>query len=36
VQFVRQGYVVRDPRAGKPVFDRTVGLRDLAEVSADG
>jgi glutaminyl-tRNA synthetase len=36
VQFERQGYFVRDPdsRAGKPVFNRTVGLRDTwAKVS---
>jgi glutaminyl-tRNA synthetase len=37
VQFERQGYFVRDPDsgAGKPVFNRTVGLRDTwAKVSA--
>ena len=30
VQFERQGYFVRDAdsRPGKPVFSRTVGLRD--------
>ena len=39
VQFERQGYFVRDPEsgAGKPVFNRTVGLRDTwAKVSAGG
>jgi glutaminyl-tRNA synthetase len=39
VQFERQGYFVRDPDsgAGKPVFNRTVGLRDTwAKVSAGG
>jgi glutaminyl-tRNA synthetase len=37
VQFERQGYFVRDPDSGvgKPVFNRTVGLRDTyAKVSA--
>ena len=36
VQFERQGYFVRDPDStpGKPVFTRTVGLRDTwAKVS---
>jgi glutaminyl-tRNA synthetase len=36
VQFERQGYFVRDPdsKAGQPVFNRTVGLRDTwAKVS---
>jgi glutaminyl-tRNA synthetase len=36
VQFERQGYFVRDPdsKPGKPVFNRTVGLRDTwAKVS---
>jgi glutaminyl-tRNA synthetase len=39
VQFERQGYFVRDQdsAAGKPVFNRTVGLRDTwAKVSAGG
>jgi glutaminyl-tRNA synthetase len=39
VQFERQGYFTRDPDAGagKPVFNRTVGLRDTwAKVSAGG
>jgi glutaminyl-tRNA synthetase len=39
VQFERQGYFVRDSDsgAGKPVFNRTVGLRDTwAKVSASG
>jgi glutaminyl-tRNA synthetase len=39
VQFERQGYFVRDAdsKAGKPVFNRTVGLRDTwAKVSAGG
>ncbi len=39
VQFERQGYFVRDPDSapGKPVFNRTVGLRDTwAKVSAGG
>jgi len=39
VQFERQGYFVRDPDsgAGKPVFNRTVGLRDTwAKVAAGG
>jgi glutaminyl-tRNA synthetase len=39
VQFERQGYFVRDADsgAGKPVFNRTVGLRDTwAKVSAGG
>jgi glutaminyl-tRNA synthetase len=39
VQFERQGYFVRDPdsRSGRPVFNRTVGLRDTwAKVSAGG
>jgi len=39
VQFERQGYFVRDPDsgAGKPVFNRTLGLRDTwAKVSAGG
>jgi glutaminyl-tRNA synthetase len=39
VQFERQGYFVRDPdsQPGKPVFNRTVGLRDTwAKVSAGG
>jgi glutaminyl-tRNA synthetase len=39
VQFERQGYFVPDPDAspGKPVFNRTVGLRDTwAKVSAGG
>ena len=37
VQFERQGYFARDPDSapGKPVFNRTVGLRDTyAKVSA--
>src|SRR6185436_5700094 len=37
VQFERQGYFAQDPdsRPGKPVFNRTVGLRDTwAKVSA--
>src|SRR5262249_22077977 len=37
VQFERQGYFVRDPdsKPGRPVFNRTVGLRDTwAKVSA--
>jgi glutaminyl-tRNA synthetase len=39
VQFERQGYFARDPDSapGKPVFNRTVGLRDTwAKVSAGG
>ena len=39
VQFERQGYFCRDPDSapGKPVFNRTVGLRDTwAKVSAAG
>jgi glutaminyl-tRNA synthetase len=39
VQFERQGYFVRDRESmpGKPVFNRTVGLRDTwAKVSAGG
>jgi glutaminyl-tRNA synthetase len=39
VQFERQGYFVRDvdSRPGRPVFNRTVGLRDTwAKVSAGG
>jgi glutaminyl-tRNA synthetase len=39
VQFERQGYFVRDPDSGpgKPVFNRTVGLRDTwAKVAAGG
>jgi glutaminyl-tRNA synthetase len=39
VQFERQGYFVPDPDSspGKPVFNRTVGLRDTwAKVSAGG
>jgi glutaminyl-tRNA synthetase len=39
VQFERQGYFVRDTdsKAGRPVFNRTVGLRDTwAKVSAGG
>jgi glutaminyl-tRNA synthetase len=39
VQFERQGYFARDPDSapGKPVFNRTVGLRDTwAKVSAAG
>jgi glutaminyl-tRNA synthetase len=39
VQFERQGYFVPDPdsQPGKPVFNRTVGLRDTwAKVSAGG
>src|SRR5205807_10309604 len=39
VQFERQGYFVRDQESkpGKPVFNRTVGLRDTwAKVSAGG
>jgi glutaminyl-tRNA synthetase len=39
VQFERQGYFVRDAdsQPGKPVFNRTVGLRDTwAKVSAGG
>jgi glutaminyl-tRNA synthetase len=38
VQFERQGYFCRDPdsRPGRPVFNRTVGLRDTwAKVSAE-
>jgi glutaminyl-tRNA synthetase len=39
VQFERQGYFVRDPdsKPGRPVFNRTVGLRDTwAKVSGGG
>ena len=39
VQFERQGYFARDPDStpGRPVFNRTVGLRDTyAKVSAGG
>jgi hypothetical protein len=39
VQFERQGYFVRDQDSapGKPMFNRTVGLRDTwAKVSAGG
>jgi len=30
MQFERQGYFARDPdsRPGRPVFNRTIGLRD--------
>jgi glutaminyl-tRNA synthetase len=39
VQFERQGYFYRDPdsKPGRPVFNRTVGLRDTwAKVQASG
>jgi len=39
VQFERTGYFAADPdsRPGRPVFNRTVGLRDTwAKVSAKG
>ena len=39
VQFERQGYFCRDAASmpGRPVFNRTVGLRDTwAKVSAGG
>ena len=39
VQFERQGYFCRDrdSKPGRPVFNRTVGLRDTwAKVSAGG
>ena len=39
VQFERQGYFCRDAdsKPGRPVFNRTVGLRDTwAKVSAGG
>jgi glutaminyl-tRNA synthetase len=39
VQFERQGYFYRDPdsKPGRPVFNRTVGLRDTwAKVQAGG
>ena len=39
VQFERQGYFVRDKDSapGKPVFNRTVGLRDsYAKVAGEG
>jgi glutaminyl-tRNA synthetase len=39
VQFERQGYFARDPDSapGRPVFNRTVGLRDTwAKVSGGG